>query len=310
MEEEFYKKYRPKSFKAVLGQAAAVESLVQMVKENRLPHTLLFTGPSGCGKTTLARILKKKLGCSDSDFKELNAADNRGIADARRITMRMNLSPMGGGCRIYLIDEAHQLTKDAQSSFLKPFEDTPKHVYFILCTTDPSGLLETIRTRCTEIKLQALPGNAMEELVRNVCEKEGKELSEDVVHKIVEASNGSARKALVILHQVFGLQTEAEQEEAVNAADSTNNAINLVKLLLKPKASWSDVSKCVKTLKDDPEAARRIILGYTSSVMLNGAKGAFGEKLALILEAFRDNYYDSGKAGLVLSCWEVVTSRQ
>ncbi len=129
---ELYKKHRPKEFKKMVGNVSTVQTLVNMIKRDTLPHTILFHGPSGCGKTTLARILKNQLDCSDVDFKELNCSDHRGVDTIREITRTMNMAPTGGKVRIWLLDEVHQMTKDAQNAALKIFEDTPNHVYFLL----------------------------------------------------------------------------------------------------------------------------------------------------------------------------------
>ena len=153
---ELYKKYRPKNFKRIVGQPTITEQLTSMTRSNQFPHSSLFSGPSGCGKTTLARIMRNKLDCGDQDFQEVNCADFRGIDMVRDIRNRMNLAPIGGECRVWLIDEAHQLSSQAQNAFLKILEDTPSHVYFMLATTDPQKLIPTIRTRCAEFKVSSL----------------------------------------------------------------------------------------------------------------------------------------------------------
>jgi len=114
MSKEFYKRYRPKSLKGIVGQDAAVASLKSLVDVGKVPHFLLLSGPSGVGKTTIARILKDSLECSDADFIEKNCADFKGIDTVREIRKHINLLPINGKCRIYLIDEAHKLTPDAQ----------------------------------------------------------------------------------------------------------------------------------------------------------------------------------------------------
>jgi len=142
--------------------------LAQMVKRNKVPHTLLFSGPPGCGKTTLARILRKKLNCGKYDFSEVNCADFRGIDMVRDIRSHLQQAPISGDCRVWLIDEAHKLSNDAQNAFLKMLEDTPNHVYFFLATTNPQKLLKTIRTRCTEVVVKSLGDKNMEELIDDV----------------------------------------------------------------------------------------------------------------------------------------------
>jgi DNA polymerase III subunit gamma/tau len=196
MSTELYKRYRPKTLKGVVGQDGPVSSLQRLIDKDRMPHAILFTGPSGSGKTTIGRILKDVLQCGDADFVELNCADFKGIDNVREIRRFSGMAPMDGKCRIWLIDEAHKMTNDAQNAFLKLLEDTPKHVYFMLATTDPQKLIKTIHTRCTEVKLSVLKAPDLERILRRVIDKEDLKVSDEVVDEIVEAADGSARQSL------------------------------------------------------------------------------------------------------------------
>src|SRR5581483_897674 len=201
MSAEIYKRFRPKKLSSVIGQETAIQSLEKMLANN-FPHAVLITGPSGVGKTTIARILKDRLGCSDMDFMERNCADFRSIDDVRDIRRRNELMPIGGRCRIWLVDECHKLTNDAQNAFLKMLEDTPKHVYFFLCTTDPQKVIKTIHTRCTQIKLNALKEETLAGIVQGIIKRANLAVDEAVVDEICKVAEGSARKALVLLDQV------------------------------------------------------------------------------------------------------------
>ena len=302
----WYQKHRPQKFSEIKGQDQAVKVLLEKVRGKCLPHALLFVGPSGVGKTTLGRILKGKLECDDVDYFEVNAAEARGIDDIRSIKNRMQLAPFGAGkCRIWHIDEAARLTPDAQSCLLKILEDTPSHVYFILCTTDPQKLLKTIRTRCMEVALGDVPAADLLTLVAVVAGKEGHVFAPDLCERIAEVAEGSARKALVLAEQVAGLP-EGERLEAVQKADTKKAAIDLCRILMNPKAQWKDVAKVLAACEDEPENLRRAVLGYAASVLLKGDGKGFGAGRAkmLILE-FEKNVFDSGKAGLVGRCHEV-----
>lgn len=305
---ELYRRHRPAKFSEVIGQKAAVRTLVDLWKQKRVPHCLLFSGPSGVGKTTLARILRTRLKCHDSDYQEVNAASERGIDLVRDIRRRMPMAAMGGGCRVWVIDECHRLTGDAQSAFLKMLEDTPKHVYFMLCTTDPQKLLPTIRTRAHEVRLEALSPSEVSELVVSVISKEGKEITEEVLDKLIEAADGSARKALVLLHSILGEEDEEKQLEAIVKGDVRRQAIDIARALISPGTRWQKVAKVLKEiegLEEQAESVRRMVLGYMTQVALGDGRQA--SRACEIIDAFRDNLYDCGKAGLVAACYEAVS---
>lgn len=306
-EVELYRKHRPRRFKDVLGQPAAVQLLQKLLAEGKLPHCLLLSGPSGCGKTTIARILKHKLGCHDRDFIEINAADSRGIDTVREIHQVMQLAPMWGGkCRIWLIDECGKLTGDAQTALLKTLEDTPAHVYFLLATTDPHKLLKTIHTRATEIKLEALTGDAVREVLDAIVVKEGKNIDGGVLQRIVDGSGGSARQALVYLHQVLALSTTEEQLEAIVPDKVEKQAIDLCRTLLDEKSTWGQVALILKQVEEDPEAVRRSVLGYAAKLLLNGGKVG---RAYHVMDVFRQDFFQSGRPGLVWACAEVFRTK-
>lgn len=302
---EIYKKYRPKNLKTVVGHDGVVASLQRMFKSGSVPHAILLTGPSGCGKTTIGRIIKRHLGCGNGDFVELNCADFKGIDMVREIRRHAGLSPLNGEARVWLIDEAAKLTNDAQNAFLKLLEDTPSHVYFMLATTDPQKLIKTIHTRCTEIKLSRLKDSDLKHIISRAAGREEMKISDDVIDAIVEASDGSARKALVILEQVGFLKDEKEQLSAIQSTVvDSKMAIDLARVLINPSATWAEASKILKELQEDPEQIRYLVLGYARSVMLGGGKLA--HRAYRVIDIFSENFYDSKHAGLAAACWEVL----
>jgi len=298
---ELYLKHRPKRFSEVIGQHEAVKMLNNMVKRNRVPHTILLSGPSGTGKTTLARILAKKLGCSKMDLSEVNIADFKGIDTPREIRSRMSLSPLGGKCKVWILDEFANLRKDAMDAFLKILEDGSPHAYFFLATTEPQRIIKTIRTRCTEIKTKLVDLPTMKKHIIEICNKEDSQISDDVCDKILDTAEGSVRKALVILNQVLQLDKEEDQLNAITNADTEKLGIELCRILIKPNVQWREVAKIIENLEDDPESLRRMIQGYFNSVLLKSGQ----PRAAQILNLFKDNYYSSGKSGLLLSCYSV-----
>lgn len=302
---ELYKTYRPKALSEILGQSGAVASLERLIKSNKIPHAILLTGPSGVGKTTIARILKQHLRCSDVDFFESNCADARGVEDIREIRRRINYRPMSGLSRIWLIDECHKMTNDAQNALLKMLEDTPSHVYFMLGTTNPEKLIKAIHTRCSQIKLTAMKPLEIVAVLTRVIKKEKMEVSEDVIDAIVEAAEGSARKALVILEQAGYLDDDEAQLRAVMATSLAKDAaIDLARLLINPRPSWAEVAKVLSQLSDEePESIRYAVLGYMRSIMLKGGKIA--PRAYAVVDVFSRNFFDSKHAGLAAACWEV-----
>jgi len=298
---ELYKKHRPKTLKAVIGNKSTVQALSNMIKQKTVPHTIMFHGPSGCGKTTLARILRNELACHDLDFKELNLSDFRGIDTIRDISRHMNLAPTGGPCRVWLLDEAHQMSRDAQNAALKILEDTPSHVYFLLCTTDPQKLLKTIQTRCCEMPVRSLTEKEMVRLLKKVTRREDFKLTEDVREELIDHAGGSARMALVLLDKIINLPEEERVDAIQRKAEEQKEAIELCRALIK-NPNWGKVSKILKNLKGEPESIRWAVLGYARSVILGGKN----EQAYLILRAFEDNFYDSKNAGLARACYEVV----
>ena len=299
---ELYKKHRPKTLRAVIGAEQTTAALENMLKRGTLPRTLLFHGPSGCGKTTLARILKDRLGCHDLDFKEMNCSDVRGVDSVREISRSMFLAPCGGPCRMWLLDEVHQWTKDSQHAALKMLEDTPGHVYFMLCTTDPQKLLKTILTRCCEMPVRLLTYEELKTLVTRVCSREQATISQETLEDIVSNAQGSARTALVLLDKVVNLSEEERSAAIQQQLSEENEAIDLCRALMDRKADWRKVATVLQDLKGEPESIRYAVLGYARAVLLKSKNVRAYD----IICAFEDNFYDSKAAGLARACYQVL----
>ncbi len=308
MTQELYKRYRPRKLDEIVGQERIVSVLKGLLVKKQFPHTLLLSGPSGCGKTTIARILRRELGCSKQDFSEMNAADQRGIDSIREIRSRMHSAPIGGECRIWLIDECHATTSDAQDAMLKMLEDTPSHVYFMLATTNPTKLMKTILTRCTPIKVKPLDTDCMRKLLDGVLSKEKKGVEANVLQRIIEVAEGSPRQALVILGSIFTLESVEDQLEAIYSSDHKGQAFDIVKALLYERTTWKEMTETLaKTDTSQVESLRHFILACARTELLKANKNAgraFG-----IIRMFQDAWYEYPEVGLEASCYEILANR-
>ena len=224
--------HRPNDFSSIIGNEVIIKKIQTILdRQKDYPRAWMFTGPTGCGKTTIARIVSGCLGCNpvttNQDFCEINASSMRGIDTAREIQRNMAFMPMNKGtlCRVYLWEECHQVTKDAQNAMLRALEDTPGHVYFLLCTTEPEKLLPTIKNRCSTFEVKSLTQSQLVQLVQQVLDSEGEEaVGEDVINAIAEAADGCPRQALVTLDQVIDLEPE-EMLAAVGVSEQTKKQV-------------------------------------------------------------------------------------
>ena len=229
--ESLYRKYRPLTFESVVGQQHIVSTLQHAVTEGRLSHAYLFCGPRGTGKTTMARILAKALLCQKAhgdhgcmpdgtcpeceaiaegthpDVYELDAASRTGVDSVREeIINSVNFAPVRGNYKVYIIDEVHMLTTQAFNALLKTLEEPPSHVVFVLCTTDPQKLLDTILSRCQRFDFHRISNEDILARMRYVCEQEDFSYDEEALEIVAKHARGGMRDALSTLEQlsVFG----------------------------------------------------------------------------------------------------------
>jgi DNA polymerase-3 subunit gamma/tau len=205
-----YRKYRPQSFKEVLGQDHIVKVLESSVETNKVSHAYLFVGSRGIGKTSVARIFAKEIGVSVNDLYEIDAASNRGIEDIRALRDGARVLPFDSKYKVYIIDEVHMLSKDAWGALLKTLEEPPKHVIFILATTEVHKVPETIVSRCQVFTFRKASDIVSKNMILDVAEKEGFELENGAAELMAILGDGSFRDALGTLQKVLNFSVDSK----------------------------------------------------------------------------------------------------
>ena len=297
-----YQTYRPNTFDQIFGNEDIVEALTTTLALPDRPHAFLLHGETGCGKTTLGRIIANKIGCVGNDLREIDSADFRGIDTIRDIRKKSQFAPLEGDQRVWILDECHQISKDGQSALLKILEDTPKHITFILCTTDPQKLIPTIKGRCSQFQVSVLEDKQMMKLLFSIAKKEKQKVSRDVYKAIIESAEGHPRNAIQVLEQVLSVEEDKRESVAKKIKESSAQSIELSRALLNVQG-WKMVSSILKLLKDqNPESIRRQVLGYATAVLLNKES----HQAAAMIDAFSEPTYDIGFPGIVLAAYTVV----
>ena len=209
MQEALYRKYRPDSLKKLVGQSDAVMLIEKQIKNNNLSPAYLFSGPRGVGKTSLARIIATTLGCDPVfDITEIDAASHNKVDDIRELNDSINfIASSPGKKRVFILDEVHMLSNAASNAFLKTLEEPPEHVIFILATTEPERVLETIKSRTTHIAFKRIGNDQIISTLNEIGKNEKIKINDDVLSYIANQSDGSLRDAINLFeqtHNTFG----------------------------------------------------------------------------------------------------------
>ena len=297
-----YKTYRPATLDKVYGNSEVISSLSKLVKKKTIPQVILFTGGTGCGKTTLARILANELK-AEKNLVEMDSAQFTGIDVIRDIRKKSRYMPIGGGAKVFIMDEVHQISSAAQEGFLKELEDTPKNVYYFLCTTNPEKLKPTLKGRCIQYQLELLSNDDMQSLLEYVVKQEKETLDKKVYKAIVSNAKGHPRNALNILEQVLSVSEKKRLKIAENYEIEESESILLCRSLLKQEGFISAQTILKGLQNQNAETIRRHVLGYCQSVLLgNDWKGSH-QNAAMIIEEFSTPTYDMGFVSIVASCY-------
>lgn len=297
MTDSWITKYRPQSFDEVVGHAAAVNALDSAVRSGNAT-AFLFTGPSGVGKTTLARIVAREVGCT-GNLVEIDAATNTGIDAMREITSLLMYKPLDGNATALIVDEAHALSKAAAQSLLKILEEPPPWIYWLLCTTEATRILPTLRTRCLQIDLKPVPKKEILALLQDIAKQEKIKFPVGVVELCAEEAQGSPRQAISYLAACAAAEDLDEARELIGSALGSAEAVELARLLAR-RGSWDEAQDLLRKLKDsDPESVRRVVQAYLTTVILNAKRESDAGNAMEVLDHFSQPFYQMG--GLVLA---------
>ena len=218
-------KYRPKTFKDVVGQSAITQTLENAIKDNHLAQALLFTGPRGVGKTSCARILAKMINSNGSvdenedyafNIFELDAASNNSVDDIRNLTDQVRIPPQVGSYKVYIIDEVHMLSSNAFNAFLKTLEEPPKHCIFILATTEKHKIIPTILSRCQIFDFKRITVTDAKNYLKVVAKAQNIDAEDDALHIIAQKADGAMRDALSIFDRVVSFSGKNLTRKAVS----------------------------------------------------------------------------------------------
>lgn len=291
-----YRKYRPKTFAEVIGQEHIVKTLRNAVESGIFSHAYLFSGPRGSGKTSIARILAKAINCKNAkegepdntcenckdinegramDFIEIDAASNRGIDEIRDLKEGIRFTPTRLKYKVFVIDESHQLTREAANALLKTLEEPPRHAVFVLCTTEVHRMIPTIVSRCQHFGFRQLRVPEIVKSLQDIAKKEGANIERGALELLASNAQGSLRDAKSLLDRVLTFYLRAK--EAISAKD-LQELLGMVDIevlstfvdLLFDKKSAKAVEFLNKNLEKgmDPQEFAKNLLDYLRRILI------------------------------------------
>lgn len=314
-----YRKYRPKTLQEVVGQEHIKKSLANAISLNKISHAYLFTGPRGTGKTSIARILAKSLNCHEGptlspcnkcpscldimnsvpiDVIEIDAASNRSVEDAQNIIEKIQYIPVNGKYKIYIIDEVHMLTNHAFNALLKTLEEPPENVIFILATTEPQKVLETITSRCQRFDFRRITTEDIIEHLKFVAKEEKIKIEDDALFTIAKNAAGGMRDSLALLDQASVMDASkkitAEDINSLLGRLSFDVLYTLSEKIIesKPQEAIEDLEKIYNS-GNEPTQILVNLLGYFKNLLI--VKNCQDAKLLLDLTQLNESQVNALK---------------
>ena len=251
MQEALYRKYRPNTLDELVGQPDAVALITEQIKKKNLGHAYLFSGPRGVGKTSLARIIATTIGCDPVfDITEIDAASHNKVDDIRELNDSVNfIASSPGKKRVFILDEVHMLSNAASNAFLKTLEEPPEHVIFILATTEPERVIETIRSRTTHLAFKRIGNEEIITSLEKISKQEKIKLSKELLEYISNQSEGSLRDAINLFEQTystFGNKATIEELYSILGKVTTSDLFQIVQAM-----GTQDTSTVLKILRNN-----------------------------------------------------------
>ncbi len=254
MYQALYRKYRPTTLDEIAGQRVITKTLINEIMHNKLSHAYLFAGPRGTGKTSIAKIIAKIVNCEhpngikpcnecvnctqynlkqSNDIIEIDAASNNGVDEIRELKSKVSLVPSTGKYKIYIIDEVHMLTVGAFNALLKTLEEPPAHIIFILATTDPHKIPNTILSRCQRFDFEKISEKDIVERLNTIVRTENISITEEALYEIARLSDGGMRDSISMLDQVISYVDEEEKIDVqeVHAINGTLSQVQLTEFI-------------------------------------------------------------------------------
>ena len=288
-----YRKYRPKGFKDVVGQEVVVSVLANEIKLGTISHAYLFAGSRGTGKTSVARIFAHEVGTTPNDIYEIDAASNNGVDEVRALNEGVHTLPFESKYKIYILDEAHMLSKSAWNAFLKTLEEPPAHTIFILATTEIDKVPETVQSRCQTFIFKRPNQKTLKDFAVHIAKEEGRKLVAEAAELVSLLGDGSFRDTHGILEKVFSsssdTQIEREEVERVTGAPKGTLVRDVIASIVE-----KDLAKGMKAIAEarqanaDIKIFAKLILEHLRYLFLIRLKAGLDEYI--LAESSEDDY--------------------